>query len=231
VERSRENWRIIGSNVRFYREAQGLTQSDLARLANVARRSLYALEHGHPSRAQTFERICAALGMDSQEMANSRHLPQVVDGGQPFYVHRQSEEHWYADVPLDNSRIDYQNAIQDPSERNRLGRLGLVPSFSHALSFVMPRGPGVIFYEVHLRQAVDIPAHLYHDWMVLCLRGAVIAALGGVETVLEEGDAMGAANWTGFTVEPATRIQASDLPPLLLAIGANRASKAAVVSE
>ncbi|CAI06945.1 transcriptional regulator, y4mF family [Thauera chlorobenzoica] len=70
----------IGSTVREMRQARGLTQQEVARLAGVGRTSLSQLENGRIGDIgiRKLLRVCAVLGLELQAVPESR-LPTLDD--------------------------------------------------------------------------------------------------------------------------------------------------------
>ena len=70
----------IGSRLRSARQARGLTQDELARLAGVGRTSLSQLENGTIGEigVRKILRVCAVLGLELQVMPEGR-LPTLDD--------------------------------------------------------------------------------------------------------------------------------------------------------
>jgi HTH-type transcriptional regulator/antitoxin HipB len=57
----------LGELVRFHRQKSGLSQIDLARLADVGKTALFDLEHGtKQSRLETIERVLSTLNIKVQ---------------------------------------------------------------------------------------------------------------------------------------------------------------------
>ena len=70
----------IGSTLRSARQARGLTQDELARLAGVGRSSLSQLENGSIGEIgiRKVLRVCAVLGLELQAVPE-RALPTLDD--------------------------------------------------------------------------------------------------------------------------------------------------------
>lgn len=70
----------IGSRLRSARQARGLTQDELARLAGVGRTSLSQLENGTIGEigVRKILRVCAVLGLELQVTPEGR-LPTLDD--------------------------------------------------------------------------------------------------------------------------------------------------------
>lgn len=70
----------IGAALRSARQARGLTQGELARLADIGRTSLSQLENGTIGEigVRKILRVCAVLGLELQIMPE-RRLPTLDD--------------------------------------------------------------------------------------------------------------------------------------------------------
>lgn len=70
----------IGAALRSARQARGLTQGELARLADIGRTSLSQLENGTIGEigVRKILRVCAVLGLELQIMPEGR-LPTLDD--------------------------------------------------------------------------------------------------------------------------------------------------------
>ena len=70
----------IGAALRSARQARGLTQGELARLADIGRTSLSQLENGTMGEigVRKILRVCAVLGLELQIMPEGR-LPTLDD--------------------------------------------------------------------------------------------------------------------------------------------------------
>ncbi len=216
---------VIGRNIAFFRRANGLTQTELAEKAGVDRRTIYTIEQGKPVLMKTLVQVTGPLNMLLAELLNVDRSPRQVDSSQPFFLHRREDDFWYENAPLPGGgRADYLEAIQSPGERRRLGQLGLVTSFRHALSFVMSKGPGLVVYEVYGRQEYTFAQH-YLSWVMFGLRGELRVHLDGKETILREGDALGGKSLFGVIVEPTVPLAADREAPQFLAVGSDRAGQ------
>lgn len=58
----------IAANVRIYREAKGYTQQELARRAMTCTGTIYLMERGKPSHANTLRRVARALGVKVRQL-------------------------------------------------------------------------------------------------------------------------------------------------------------------
>ena len=61
--------RVDGGKIRALRQDKGLTTVEVARLANVARGTLYLLEKNRGNvKMSTLRAVCAAIGVDIREV-------------------------------------------------------------------------------------------------------------------------------------------------------------------
>jgi len=211
---------LIAFNVRCLRMAHAQTQAELATVAGVDKATVHRLECGHRVHRRSLEKICGGLG-ESVDFVNSVLPYGLPEDRRKLFIHRQAENNWFASGDR-RTRIpaDSQARVQQPEERLRLGRQGLVRSFQ-AYMVVMPNSPGTSQFEIFERSWVS-PNPTYEDAILLILRGEVIFRAADQVVLLGLGDSIGYSTDEEATVEPVHAIGPSDLPPLLLAITANR---------
>ncbi|MGV3614574.1 MAG: helix-turn-helix domain-containing protein [Fimbriimonas sp.] len=212
---------VAARNIRIMRTTQGLTQKELAARAGISEVTLYYAESGRRIRPATFKKIAAALDQNQDELRLKRLRILTEEGD--FVVHRHANLVWYRRD--DRRKVvpeDSPARIQDEAERQRLGRLGLVPMFYATPTFVMADGPGITFVELY-EDYKGVNSRLYKNAIVYCMRGQVRIGLGDQRTVLTEGDAFGYnSDEEEMVMGPAHPITESELPPLVMWIGANR---------
>lgn len=214
------DWALIGINVRRARILRGFTQADLAERARVGISTVYHAEQGRPLSRRSFEAICEGLGSlpDHIRARGRRHLTDDLT----LLVHRQAEGVWTSQRDLRIKTPDDNLArIQNPEERIRLGRLGLVPQFLCAATFIMPEGPGPLFLELYGRNEGAINQTIYRDCLLMCQEGGLRARVGDEETTLGPGDLLGYRSRDLRWMEPV----GDRLPARLLWIGAVRLGK------
>lgn len=200
-----------------------LTQAELAQLAGVAVTTVYRVERCLPVRESSLRKLCAAMSIKFDEFLK---MKPIFDARREAYVrHRGDETYWYA--PVDHRRVvpeDDQTLVQDPRERLRLGRLGLVPAFVSYPNLIMPEGPGATLIELYGRHAEDLNSYIYRDCMIYCQRGDVRLCVRDEVVELNEGDYVGFVSRDLTWIEPATPDFGSE-PPLALWFGAVRLGK------
>lgn len=200
---------------------QRLTQSELARRAGVTVTTIYRAEKGLPVRESSFRKVCEALNIKFDEFLKMK--PVFDASREPYIHHRGTESYWYA--PVDHRRMvpeDDQALVQDPRERLRLGRVGLVPAFVCYPGFVMPEGPGATLVELYGRYEHAFNPFTYRDGVLYGQRGT--SRLGIRDDVLElaEGDMIGYASADLRWIEPAQPLGPEGQPSLAFWFGAVR---------
>ena len=213
------DWTLIGNNVRRGRLLRGYSQEALARLAGLSISTIRHVEGGRPIRMRSLLRVAESFDetIESIRMPNGAVLTHEVD----YVSFREVSATWVSgsvdrrsNVPVDNHR-----RIQDPAERARLGRLGLLAMFLSNTGFLMPEGPGLIFIELYDRSEGDLNGLLYRDCTIACVAGKARLRIG--ESILEmiPGDVMGYRSKDLVWMEPA---EESELPVRLTWTGAVR---------
>jgi transcriptional regulator with XRE-family HTH domain len=220
VEDSALDLGLVAFNVRCLRMARNMTQAELASKARIDVSTLHRLETGRKVHRNTIQKIAVALG-ESISFLNSVLPYGLPTSKRELFVHRHEDLNWYSSGDR-RKRIpaDHQDRIQREEERLRLGRLGLVQSFQ-AYMIAMPRSPGMSQVEVFDRVFVG-PNPTYDTFVIACIRGKVIFRMGDQQVSLSESDSIGFSADEEATIEPASPIGLSDLPPLVWAISANR---------
>lgn len=215
----------LGKNIRAWRHMRGFSQAELAERAGVGITTLYKAESGKPVRLKQLNQIVEkGLGGLLEECATTPRLSNVKPRGQAYIRHHHSSATWFAygdrrrHIPEDNHSF-----IQDVQERVRLGRLGLATLFGSGLEYIMPDGPGMLFYEVH--GPTDPISQNYRDAIYYILRGSVVMTIGAEEITLEQGDSIGCDGTLTVTLDLAEPIPPGGLPPLVQYIGANRVGR------
>lgn len=214
---------LLGDRVRTFREMLGLTQAELAEVAGIAVRTIRNVEAGRSIRRSTITKICEGLDVPPASLEES--VDAAVGSTYPL-LYRSSKAEWHAwidsrkAVPQDN-----RQRLQDPGERRRLGKLGLVTLFFNNPYLIMPDGPGTIFIEVFGHYEGAINEIYYRDCKIYCQRGTVRCQI--LESIVElgPGDVAGFRSADLRWLEPAHELRDSELPPLLLWIGAVPVSK------
>lgn len=70
--------KLVGANIRHYRKKMGLTQSQLAELANSADTYIGAIERGETNfTIETLERICCGLNVDVGSLFKPISIPSI----------------------------------------------------------------------------------------------------------------------------------------------------------
>jgi len=215
------DWARIGRNIRQARIIRGHSQEEFAAMAKLSITTLFHIEKGRPISRTSLIKVSAALqeSLDSLKLRNRVALADEAD----CRIFRRSQGLWTveletrAKVPEDDLR-----RIQDPSERLRLGRLGLVIGFFCTTNFIMPDGPGVVFIELYRRLQDQFNAIIYRDCLLTCTRGRARVGIGDTVVEMDEGDVVGYHSKDLTWMEPAEPVGQDGLPTILTWTGAVR---------
>lgn len=211
--------KLVGENVRITRMMLHVSQEELALLSGLGLRTVRRIENGIPTSRSTLNKVCKGLDVTLHQLTVS---PTNVVGSQMEYgVHRRAENVWYYPNTVARPKIpsDEAERIQNPDERIRLGKLGLVPMFACSSSFIMPEGPGVLQMELFGRLEEVFNAEVYRMAVVYCLRGHLEVSLRQGDIALGEGDILGYETNDMRWMQPAA---GQELPVAILWIGAIR---------
>lgn len=218
------DWNLIGYNVRQGRIMRGYSQEEFATNAGVALSTVYHAEKGMPISRRSLSKICAALdeSFDSIRTRKRRLLTNDID----YLLYQGGSSPWTGDLDSrKNVPDDNFQRVQDPQERMRLGRLGLVKVFLSTTNFVMPQGPGLTFIELFDRIDEPINSVIYRDCLITCTAGAARLSINGKVVELGVGDYIGYRSKELDWIEPITPNGSEDLPACLTWIGAVRVGR------
>lgn len=206
----------IGANVREVRRRKGLSQSEVAAFAKVSERTLRRLEQGVSLTFGTLEKVCVALGWNATEASTSgRFLP--IEDAKDFRLHGAEETYWYTtDDHRKQVPPDDLVRIQDPTERRRLGRLGLVDMFVGTFRFSVPDAPAMALFELYA--PVRFGGGSYRHLVLYCVRGDVTFTVDGEPVRVTEGGAIYLRKQP-VDLRPTFPIGPKDMAPLLLHAG------------
>ncbi|MEL6896603.1 MAG: helix-turn-helix transcriptional regulator, partial [Planctomycetota bacterium] len=79
----------LNAQLRILRELRNLTQTELAELAIIGKRTLHKAESGEPSSMETALSIAGALGVHPEEILDETCVDALTKG--PFEFHRYVE--------------------------------------------------------------------------------------------------------------------------------------------
>lgn len=215
------DWSRIGRNVRQARIIRGHSQEEFATMSGLSITTLYHIEQGRSISRSSLLKVCAALqeSLDSIKVRNRIVLTEEDE----VRIFRRAQGIWTveletrAKVPEDDLR-----RIQDPAERLRLGRLGLVIAFFCTTNFIMPDGPGVAFIELYRHFEDQFNAIIYRDCLLTCTQGRARVGIGDTIVELGEGDVVGYHSKDLSWMEPATPTGQDGHPTILTWTGAVR---------
>lgn len=212
----------IGERIRQARLMRGYTQEEAAKLSSLGVTTLFKIESGRSVRMISIKRLCLALGLAYDDLAQRRTVIHKEAG--PPVVHQPQNSVWTAigdqrkHIPVDNADL-----IQTPEERRRLGRLGLVPVFCSSPGFIMPEGPGAVLIELYGPRVGPINERIYRDCIVYCQRGRLRLVISGTAVELGPGGFVGYVSRDLQSIEPSD--PSDEEVTTFLWLGANRLGK------
>lgn len=210
---------LLSRNLRMARNNQGLSQTELAKRSGVDLASVYRAEKGATVRLTTLRKIAKGLNILFDDLL----LEKTVTGRTvPFAVNRMSDAKWF---PVEDRRQrvpkDDPERSQDPTERRRVGKFGLVPVFMCPPTIIPQNGPGIVRYEIYDKTLGSINEAFYEDAALYVIRGGATVSIAGTELQLTSED------WVAFKSKDLEGI--AILPPhelvVVLWIGSNRVTK------
>ncbi len=220
-DRADLDWSLVGENIRWWRHATSVTQSELTARSGLTAMTIYNAEKGRPVSTRTLKKIAVALEIPVSELCLDQRLAQNRDQG--YFLHRAETTVWWPlGVKRQTGRAEPIYSEIDAAERRRVAILGFVAGFVHSTQFVMPEGPGINYIELYGKLEEAINQTLYKDAILLCQEGEVIATIKGSPVLLANGDAIGFSTKHLTSLEPSPRMTPADLPVRLLWVGANR---------
>ncbi len=207
---------IFGLRVKTLRERRGLSIRDASAEIGIDKNTLMKMERGEDVRQSIREKVFNFYGMTP---INPLARPLAVEYGKHYALHTPATSLWYMVKPnIEGQTAETSPAIQDPKERLRLGRSGLVSRFYRSFQLRMPEGvlsAGLV--ELYHRTEI-------HQWpaevMIYALRGSVRVQVGDESFVISEGSAGVWDNSIANYYEPATPIGVNGFPAEFLLIDA-----------
>lgn len=213
---------VLARNVQRSREGLGWTRTRFCEEAGISPQTLARVERGGGCSPAVERKIATAIGTVVGRLWVPQSLPRIA-------VRTREDDRWYfaghadgeryhraqglldADAPL---RFD-PDAIQDPAERARMGRAGLVVGFVRVATAHLRAGSVIAsLIEAYGRIESEIPEGrlmLFH-----VVRGAVRFSVGGQSNALRAGDLLHAEMAAPTWMEPDAPLAAGALPPLVL---------------
>lgn len=221
AKRDEIDWPQVGRNVRQARIIRGHSQEDFARKAGLSVSTLYHVEQGLAINYRSFLKICSAFETSVDSL--TRRHQNVLTENDDFLALRREDQLWTVEVES-RSRVpeDDLSRIQQPEERLRLGRLGLVNVFFCTTNFIMPEGPGFVLLELYRRLTDPFNSIIYRDCLLTSLQGTARLHIGESITELRPGDVIGYRSRDMVWMEPAEPIGNNGLPVILTWTGAVR---------
>lgn len=221
AKRDEIDWAQVGRNVRQARIIRGHSQEDFARKAGLSVSTLYHVEQGLAINYRSFLKICSAFETSVDSM--TRRTQNILTESDDFLALRREDRLWTVEVES-RSRVpeDDLSRIQQPEERLRLGRLGLVNVFFCTTNFIMPEGPGLVYLELYRRFTDPFNSIIYRDCLLTSIQGTARLMIGETVTEVRQGDVIGYRSKDLVWMEPLESVGKDDLPVILTWTGAVR---------
>ncbi len=207
---------IFGLRIRTLRERRGLSLRDASTAIGIDKNTLLKMEKGEDVRQSVREKVFSYFGMTP---INPLNRPLAVEYGKNYALHTPATSLWYMVKPnIESQTAETTPEIQDPKERLRLGRSGLVSRFYRSFQLRMPEGmlsAGLV--ELYRRTEVNqTPGEV----MIYTLRGSVRVIVGDESFVITEGSAGVWNDSVPNYFEPATPVGVNGFPAEFLLIDA-----------
>ncbi|MCC6242498.1 MAG: helix-turn-helix transcriptional regulator [Gemmatimonadaceae bacterium] len=199
---------LIGARVRRLRVQQGYSIRAFATRAGVGKNSIVRLEAGHGTQPITLLRVCEALGLHIDRLAN----PNVHDPSTAI-AHHRADDRWHALTDLAGGPLGNQDEPLEAHIREALVKDAQIAVAINRLQSRIPTGkifPTLL--EVH---NVSEPRSHPGVEFVFVLRGIARVEVGGVWHRLIAGESLMFYSAEVHRYAPA---EDSDRVPLLLSV-------------
>ncbi len=206
---------IFGCRIKTLRERKKLSIREASAEMGVDKNTLMKMERGDSVRNDSREKVCRFYGMIPFDPVK-REI--AVEYGKHYTLHLPQKSVWYMVRPnYEMFTAETNDAIQDPRERLRLGRIGLVARFYCSMQLRMPRGR-LAASQVELYQPTEIEEFGVGEAMLYVTRGAAKVTVGDESFVVQEGNAAVWDNTVSNCIEPAEPVGVMGYPPTMLFI-------------
>jgi hypothetical protein len=161
----------------------------------------------------TFQRICVALGSST-----GRQLLDLADPAETFRVSRASARKWQKAQDRTSTANPAGDIAKLSSSKQRwsLGWACEEAGFNGFLDCEL-YGGSVVSSVIELFERSTIRSFPGEE-LLYCLRGRVVLEVGGIETALEEGDAVTLWAQTPHFCRPESPVQIGSPPPMILSV-------------
>jgi transcriptional regulator with XRE-family HTH domain len=204
---------LFGDRIRQLRKAKKLSIRDAAAQIGVDKSTLMRLEQGDTVSARVREKACLFF----QIMAfDPLSRPLAAEFGSAFVNHLPESGQWQMVSKRGSQLGSVTNEdIQDPAERQRLGRYGLATSFYKSFQIrMMGTGVSASINEVY---AINQEPHPKGDYcFIYCVKGSLKVVLKDEEFVVAEGSAAMFQSPGVKYFEPAKAVSDELLPVVCL---------------
>lgn len=171
---------VIGGRLRRAREKQKWSVRDAAEAAGLNKSSVVRVEKGDDARPITILKMCAALGLHVERLAEPDHHDAVA-------IHRQEDDRWYDLLDFGAGTLGGQNRPLSPEERDAFARKG---GCSPILILQSHLAQGKVIPAIIEAYAPSTPRSHPGEEFVYVLSGTAKIGVSGVDYVLKEGESM-----------------------------------------
>ena len=197
---------VVGARLQRARSAQNLSVRDLAESAGLSKNSIVRLEKGEEVRAITILKVCTALGLHVERLAE----PDVEES---VAIHRPTDDRWFDLGDFGGGVLGGLERPLTPEERAEFARNG-VPIPLLMLKSRLPQGkilPTIL--ELHQE---SIPRSHPGEEFIYVLEGIARITVGESSYTLSRGESM-----DFWASEPHSYANAGDSPAWVLSIRVN----------
>lgn len=176
---------VVGDRIRRIRIQMGLSVRDLAKLADLSKTSIVAIEQGKSFRMSTLLKVCTAMGLHVDGIIQTTPETEV-----PFAIHREKDDRWFdladfAGGPVWTGALD-QSGLSEIVENGCKSPLNILASRLSA-GRVKPT-------IMELFEKSETRSHAGEEF-VHVLRGSAKIVINDSEIVLAEGESV--TFWSG----------------------------------
>lgn len=212
---------VFARNVRRLREIHGWTRQELCQRAGMSPQTLARIERGEGCTHAVERKIADAVGTVVGRLWEPQELPRATvrtaDGDRWYFASHEEYDRFRRAQDLQSqgenepARFDPE-AIQDESERMRMGHAGLAAGFVRVATGHLLAGSIVAsFLEVYGRMEAEIPAGrlvYFHT-----VRGAIRFGIGDEVYEVGTGDVLLAEIASPCWIEPKTPLRIGEAAP------------------
>lgn len=206
---------LFGDRLKTYRLQRKMSLRDASEAIGVDKNTIMKIESGSPVRDEIRKKICNFYRLVSYDPL-SRPLAATL--GKNYAVHNPKKAVWYMIKANESKLVATTNeAIQNESERLRLGRAGLVKRFYKSMQTRMVgNSMGSSIVELYSRTESEHPSQGY--FYVYCIRGALKITVDDESFIVDEGSCATHRIDVPNFMEPATPVGLHGFPTIILMV-------------